>query len=95
MGMQKEIMMSGSRFMLKPQSRRAPLQPRAAFAAGAGQQAKPLVTYVIGERVQHRKFGEGIILKATPVGNDWNLEVAFDSVGTKILMAAYANLKKM
>jgi DNA helicase-2/ATP-dependent DNA helicase PcrA len=94
-GMQKEIMMSGSRFMLKPQSRRAPLQPRAAFAAGAGQQAKPLVTYVIGERVQHRKFGEGIILKATPVGNDWNLEVAFDSVGTKILMAAYANLKKM
>ncbi len=53
------------------------------------------VTYKSGERVKHSKFGEGMILKATPVGNDWHLEIIFDSVGTKNLMAAYAKLKKL
>ncbi len=53
------------------------------------------VTYKSGERVSHSKFGEGMILKATPVGNDWHLEIIFDSVGTKNLMAAYAKLKKI
>ena len=43
----------------------------------------------------HKKFGKGIVLKAIEVGNDYHLEVAFDSVGTKHLMAAYANLTKL
>ena len=48
-----------------------------------------------GDRVSHFKFGEGTILKATPVGNDVHLEVMFDTAGTKNLMAAYARLKKI
>ena len=48
--------------------------------------------YESGMRVKHKKFGEGTILKATSVGNDWHLEIIFDTVGTKNLMAAYANL---
>ena len=44
-------------------------------------------------RVSHGTFGEGLILKVTPMGNDAMLERAFDSVGTKKLMAGYAKLK--
>jgi len=52
------------------------------------------VSYEMGERVSHRKFGMGTIIKAIEIGNDYHLEIAFDDVGTKNLMAAYANLKK-
>ena len=48
-----------------------------------------------GQRVRHRKFGEGFIISMQPVGADWRLEIAFDDVGTKNLMAAYANLEKI
>ena len=57
--------------------------------------ATPKVEYNVGERVKHPKFGEGTVLKATSVGNDVHLEVMFDTVGTKNLMAAYAKLKKI
>ena len=57
--------------------------------------SKPIATFSIGEMVHHKKFGNGTILKATQVGNDCHLEIAFDSVGTKNLMAAYANLTKL
>ena len=51
------------------------------------------VTYSVGQMVKHSKFGKGMILKATAVGNDWHLEIAFETVGTKNLMAAYAKLE--
>ena len=51
--------------------------------------------YKTGQRVRHPKFGDGTVLKATAVGNDTHLEVMFDTVGTKNLMAAYARLKKI
>ncbi|OQB14604.1 MAG: ATP-dependent DNA helicase PcrA [Firmicutes bacterium ADurb.Bin193] len=59
--------------------------------------SKPKVTmsFSAGERVLHKKFGEGIILKATEVGNDFHLEIAFKNAGTKNLLAAYANLSKL
>ena len=57
--------------------------------------ATPKNDFSVGDRVKHFKFGEGTILKATPVGNDVHLEVMFDTTGTKNLMAAYAKLKKI
>ena len=48
-----------------------------------------------GDRVQHRSFGEGVILSATVVGADVLYEIAFEDVGTKKLMATYARLKKI
>ena len=81
--------------LLEPQGFKVSAASRPTFSPTAKPSAKPSVSYAIGERVSHKKFGEGMILKATSVGNDWNLEIAFDDVGTKILMAAYANLKKL
>lgn len=51
--------------------------------------------YCEGERVRHRKFGEGTILHTTSVGSDTRLEIDFDKAGVKSLMAAYANLTKL
>ena len=51
-------------------------------------------TYHTGDRVQHRTFGEGIVLTATPMGNDTLLEISFD-IGRKKLMANFARLKKI
>ncbi|MGE4284404.1 MAG: DNA helicase PcrA [Clostridia bacterium] len=50
--------------------------------------------FSIGDIVIHKKFGKGLIIGVQPLGNDAKLEIAFESVGTKNLMAAFANLTK-
>ncbi len=52
-------------------------------------------TYEAGERVSHKLFGEGTIITATPVSNDYMLEIAFDKVGTKKIMANFAKITKL
>ena len=51
-------------------------------------------TFRAGDSVMHKKFGRGIIISATPVGNDIHYEIAFESVGTKNLLGLYAKLEK-
>lgn len=53
------------------------------------------VTYEAGERVAHKIFGEGTVISATPVANDYMLEIAFDKVGTKKIMANFAKISKL
>ncbi len=48
-----------------------------------------------GDAVEHRTFGRGEILKATPCGNDCILEIQCESIGFKRLMAAFAKVKKI
>ena len=48
-----------------------------------------------GDAVEHRTFGRGEILKATPCGNDCILEIQFESIGFKRLMAVFAKVKKI
>jgi len=50
-------------------------------------------SYRAGQTVEHKTFGKGLIISVTSMGNDSMLEIAFDSVGTKKLMAGYAKLK--
>ena len=49
----------------------------------------------VGDRVAHAVFGEGVVLSVRPVAADTLLEIAFEKVGTKKLMATYAKLKKL
>lgn len=51
--------------------------------------------YSVGERVQHNVFGDGTIISSKPMANDAMLEIAFDNVGTKRIMANLARLKKL
>ena len=50
-----------------------------------------------GDMVQHKAFGKGMVLTATPLGGDVLLEIAFDGVGTKKLFAktASVHMKKL
>ena len=52
------------------------------------------VQYDVGDRVKHKTFGEGTIVSMKPMGNDHLLEIAFDTVGTKKLMANFAKIVK-
>ncbi|WP_303805805.1 ATP-dependent helicase [Ruminococcus flavefaciens] len=61
----------------------------------AGGAPKEAVAYTAGEKVSHSIFGEGVIVSVKPMANDSMLEIAFDKVGTKKIMANYAKLKKL
>lgn len=52
-----------------------------------------ITKYQEGQRVYHKKFGEGTIQKIEPEGDDYKLEISFDKVGTKRLMAKFAGLE--
>jgi DNA helicase-2/ATP-dependent DNA helicase PcrA len=49
----------------------------------------------LGQRVRHRKFGEGIILNTEGSGAHARVQVNFEHAGTKWLVMAYANLELM
>lgn len=61
------------------------------------EQAKKniVVEYEVGERVKHNIFGEGTVLSVKKMSNDSMLEIAFDKVGTKKLMANFAKIQKI
>jgi DNA helicase-2/ATP-dependent DNA helicase PcrA len=46
----------------------------------------------LGQRVLHPKFGEGVLLNYEGQGSSARVQVNFDSVGSKWLVIAYANL---
>ena len=62
-------------------------------ALNSSRSAPSANTYSAGQVVEHKTFGKGMILKVTPMGSDTFLEIAFDTVGTKKLMANFAKLK--
>ena len=76
------------------------VNPQSNFEKGsAGQSSfniqkseKVNTVYSVGQMVSHKTFGQGMIISAKPMGNDCLLEIAFDSVGTKKLMAGFAKL---
>jgi DNA helicase-2/ATP-dependent DNA helicase PcrA len=48
----------------------------------------------LGQKVVHRKFGEGIVLNYEGSGEHARVQVNFDEFGTKWLVLAYAKLEK-
>ncbi len=50
-------------------------------------------SYQSGARVYHKKFGEGTINYVEPEGDDLKVDINFDKVGHKRLMAKFANLE--
>ena len=61
----------------------------------AAPKKKQAVSYAPGDLVEHRVFGKGKVLKATPIAGDCIVEIQFDRVGIKKTMANYAPLKKL
>lgn len=68
------------------------------FTTSSVVSSKPKATstldYKVGDTVSHRVFGEGMVVSMTPMANDTLVEVSFDRVGTKKIMANFAKLIK-
>lgn len=67
--------------------------PKRAYSSviSEGKKKMPAVNFSKGEMVQHKAFGRGMVLSVIPMGGDALLEIAFDGVGTKKLMANTAS----
>jgi DNA helicase-2/ATP-dependent DNA helicase PcrA len=66
-----------------------------AVARQPPMKAEPLVQrYSAGQRVSHKSFGVGTVVKSTMTRSDEELIVRFDGVGIKILSASIAPLEK-
>jgi DNA helicase-2/ATP-dependent DNA helicase PcrA len=59
--------------------------------------SKPMLELHKGDMVQHTAFGRGMVLSVLQMGGDALLEIAFDDIGTKKLMAktASAHMKRL
>ena len=53
------------------------------------------LSYGVGDRVLHMKFGEGTVTAITEGGRDYEVSVDFDSAGTKKMFASFAKLQKV
>ena len=77
----------------------APIQPRSTeglrrvvtTTGGVATKSR----YSAGQRVEHPKFGVGIIQRVDAAGDDNKLVIKFDSVGEKTLMEKFAKLEKL
>ena len=49
----------------------------------------------LGQRVQHAKFGDGVVLNYEGQGAQARVQVNFEGAGSKWLVVAYANLQAM
>ena len=70
-----------------------PAAPRHSYTPPKQETALPEIKP--GSMVEHKSFGKGMVISALKMGNDALLEIAFDTVGTKRLMAktALAHMK--
>lgn len=90
--------------VVKPKQTRAEVKPfiakgTASFGAQGIMKGAALPgekpDYEIGDRVLHVKFGQGTVKAIEKGAKDYQVTVAFDDYGQKILFAAFAKLKKV
>ncbi len=57
--------------------------------------APKMESFSVGDQVRHSVFGVGTVLSVLPTAGDALLEIAFETKGTKKVMAKYAKIKKI
>ena len=75
----------------------APKAPVHAPVAPTQKKTAPAATFAVGDRVRHKAFGLGQLVKMTPMGGDFLIEVEFEKIGVKKLMLRVAamNMEKV
>ena len=78
-------------------SRQTAQRARSFLASSPAAQSTPKLELNKGDMVNHTAFGRGMVLSVMKMGGDALLEIAFDDIGTKKLMAntASAHMKKL
>ena len=51
--------------------------------------------YTVGDRVVHRKYGEGVVKEITLEPRDYKVTVEFNTAGQKVMYAGFARLEKI
>ena len=78
-------------FMAKPMAAASTYNPPKNFGNGP----KETLSYTVGDRVSHVKFGKGTVTLIVEGGRDFEVTVDFDSAGVKKMFAAFAKLKRV
>ena len=83
----------GQTAWVRPQS----AAPKSSYTPYTPPKTTTVPDYQKGDMVEHTAFGRGLVLSALKMSGDALLEIAFDNVGTKKLMAktASAHMKKL
>ncbi|MDH5631441.1 MAG: DNA helicase II [Gammaproteobacteria bacterium] len=94
---------SPSRFLGEiPEDLMIPVRPQAPYvresAASYGRTSvaamkNPVAGFSLGQRVNHAKFGEGMVMNLEGEGQHARVQVNFETAGPKWLVLAYANLE--
>ena len=71
------------------------LNQLAGVSKGAGVSLTGELSYEIGDRVSHIKYGEGTVLNLVKEPRDYKVTVDFDRAGQKIMYASFAKLKRV
>lgn len=71
------------------------IQPRQTSVASKQQTSAAGNTWQVGEKVQHKKWGIGTVVRTTGSAQDIELDVAFPQQGVKRLLAAFAPIEKV
>ena len=69
----------------------AAAKPAKQFGTGG----RKTLTYEVGDRVCHIKFGEGLVKDIIEGGRDFEVTVEFDTAGVKKMFASFAKLQKV
>ena len=72
-----------------------PVFRRAAEFGASTQSASGNGDFRLGQRVEHPKFGEGVVLMYEGQGAQARVQVNFENAGAKWLVVAYANLQSV
>jgi DNA helicase-2/ATP-dependent DNA helicase PcrA len=70
-----------------------PVSNQRDFSGSAAKNGK--LSYQVGDRVRHMKFGDGQVMAIVEGGRDYEVTVDFDKSGTKKMFASFAKLKKI
>ncbi len=83
-------------FAPRPVKAKAKYKPELEGVVGvAKQMEKASINYGVGDNVMHKMFGKGKVMSMTKMSNDTLVEISFDKVGTKKIMANFAKLNKI
>jgi DNA helicase-2/ATP-dependent DNA helicase PcrA len=71
------------------------LNQLAGISKGMPTQPEAELSYGVGDRVSHIKYGEGKVTALVREPRDYKVTVDFDKAGTKIMYASFAKLKRL
>jgi len=74
--------------LVSPPARKAPTSNKTVSSAGG-------VDWQIGDKVEHKKWGQGSVMRVTTSGKDVELDISFAGMGVKRVLAKFAPITKL